>query len=209
MVKYAPGSDKPRIRECFESIPRQLAREYKKFTYSVVRKGGKSRDYQGSLQWIEDAGIIRRCYNMQITELPLDGNAIQEQFKVYMADTGLFISMLEEGTAWSVMQGQLGAYKGAIYENIMADIFCKMGRKPYYFHKDSGLEIDFVIRYKGKCTLVECKATTGNAKSLQTILANYEKYHVSQAIKLGDYNVGRNGPLLTIPFYMGFLLTEL
>ena len=104
MIKYASAVDKPRIRECFESIPKQLARDYKKFTYSVIRPNAKGRDYAGSLQWIEDAGIIHRCYNTQITELPLEGVAIKDQFKVYMADTGLLISMLEEGTAWSIMQ---------------------------------------------------------------------------------------------------------
>ena len=94
MLKYAPQLDKPRIRECFESIPKQLSRENKKFAYAQVRANGRGRDYQGSLQWIEDAGIIRKCYNLEIPELPLDGNAISEQFKVYMADTGLFISMI-------------------------------------------------------------------------------------------------------------------
>ena len=74
--------------------------------------------------------------------------------------------------------------------------------------KDSGLEIDFVTRYKGGATLIEVKATTGNTKSAKTILAHPEKYHVSGAIKLGDYNIGRNGKMLTIPLYMGFLLTE-
>ena len=86
MVKYAPAADKSRIRECFESIPAQLAREYKKFSYTVVRSGGRGRDYAGSLQWIEDAGIIRRCYNTEITELPLDGHKIKSEFKVYMSD---------------------------------------------------------------------------------------------------------------------------
>jgi predicted AAA+ superfamily ATPase len=209
MIKYAPAADKPRIRECFESIPKQLARDYKKFTYSVIRPNAKGRDYAGSLQWIEDAGIIHRCYNTEITELPLEGVAIKDQFKVYMADTGLLISILEEGTAWSIMQGDLGAYKGAIYENLMADILGKMGRKLYYFHKDSGLEIDFLMRYKNECVLVECKARTGNAKSTGTILKHPEKYHVNHAIKCGDYNIGRQGALLTIPFYMAFLLKEL
>ena len=209
MIKYARTEDKPRIRECFESIPKQLAKENKKFTYTVVRSNGRGKDYAGSLQWIEDAGIIRRCYNTTITELPLDGNSIRDQFKVYMADTGLFVCMLEEGTASSIIQGQLGAYKGAINENLIADIFGKMGRKLYYFHKDSGLEIDFLMRYKGECVLVECKARTGNAKSLQTVLKHPEKYHVNQAIKLGDYNVGRNQNVLTIPLYMAFLLTDI
>ncbi|WP_458449471.1 ATP-binding protein [Fibrobacter sp.] len=208
MVKYAAPADKAHIRECFESIPAQLAREYKKFSYNIVRKGGRGRDYAGSLQWIEDAGIVRRCYNIEKTELPLDGNKIQSEFKVYMSDIGLLISMLEDGTQSNILSGDLLGYKGAIFENLVADLLGKMGRMLYYYHKDSGVELDFVMRYKGKCTPVECKAQTGNAKSLKTVLKNTEKYHVEQAIKLGDYNIGRNGSVLTLPLYMGFLLTQ-
>ncbi len=208
MVKYAAAADKSRIRECFESIPAQLAREYKKFSYTAVRQGGRGRDYAGSLQWIEDAGIIRRCYNTMTTELPLDGNRIQSEFKVYMADIGLLVAMLEEGTQSSILEGDLLGYKGAIAENLVADIFGKMGRKLYHYHKDGGVELDFLIRYKGKCTPVECKATTGNAKSLRTILKHPEKYHVASAIKLGDYNIGRNHQLLNLPMYMTFMLTD-
>lgn len=189
--------------------PRQLAKENKKFQYSVVRKGSTAAKYAGSLQWIEDAGIISRCYNLSITELPLDGNAEEDTFKVYMRDMGLFVSMLEDGTQYDILQGNLFGYKGAIFENLIADIFAKMGRKLYYFHKDSGLEVDFVIRYKGECTLVEVKAATGNIKSTKTILNHPEKYHVSSAIKLGDYNVGRTGQVLTLPLYMAFLLRTL
>ncbi len=70
----------------------------------------------------------------------------------------------------------------------------KMNRKLYYFRKDSGLEIDFVTRYRGECTLLEVKATNGNIKSAKTILAHPEKYHVSQAIKLGDVYYGTHIP---------------
>ena len=198
MIKYARTEDKPRIRECFESIPAQLARENKKFVYSIIQPNARAKQYRGSLQWIEDAGIIRRCYNLHITELPLIGNADMNTFKVYMADIGLLVNMLDEGVQWKILQGDLLGYKGAI----------KMGRKLYYFHKNSGLELDFVIPYKGECTPVECKATTGNAKSLKTVLKHPEHYHVYHALKVGDYNVGRNGPILTIPFYMAFLLTD-
>lgn len=208
MVKYAPAADKSRIRECFDSIPTQLAREYKKFVYSGVRPGARGRDYAGSIQWIEDAGIVVRCYNIETTELPLDGNRIQNEFKIYMADIGLLVSMLEDGTQASILEGDLYNYKGAIFENLVADIFGKMGRKLYYYHKDSGLELDFVIRYKGRCTPVECKAGTGNSKSVRSILNHPEKYHVESAIKLGDYNVGLKDDLLTLPMYMAFLLTE-
>lgn len=208
MIKYAEEKDKPLIRECFLSIPKQLSKENKKFQYSVVKKGGTASRFAGSLQWIEDAGIISRCYNLELPELPLDGNAIEDIFKVYMKDTGLFVSMLEDGTQFDILQGNLYGYKGAIFENLMADIFAKMGRKLYYYHKDSGLEIDFVTRYKGGCMLVEVKAQTGNTKSTKTILSHPEKYHVAGAVKLGDYNIGRSDLILTLPLYMGFLLTE-
>lgn len=208
MMKYAATADKPRIRECFESIPSQLAREYKKFNYTTVRQGGRGRDYAGSLQWIEDAGIIRRCYNTEITELPLDGHRIPSEFKVYMADIGLLIAMLEEGTQSSILQGDIMSYNGAIAENLLADILGKMGRKLYYYHKDSSVELDFLIRYKGQCTPLECKATTGNAKSMRTVLKHPDKYRVTNAIKLGNYNIGRKDQLLTLPLYMAFMLRE-
>jgi possible ATPase len=206
MVKYAEKKDKANIKECFQSIPKQLSKENKKFQYSIIKKGTTASKYAGSLQWIEDAGIISRCYNLSITELPLDGNADKDFFKVYMSDCGLFVSMLEEGTQYDILNGNLYGYKGAIFENLIADIFTKMGRKLYYFHKDSGLEVDFVIRYNGECTLVEIKATSGNVKSTKTILKHPEKYHVNSAIKLGDYNVGRTGQILTLPLYMAFLI---
>ncbi len=208
MVKYAVGTDKSCIKECFQSVPKQLSKENKKFQYSVIKKGSTAARYAGSLQWIEDAGIISRCYNLSITELPLDGNAENDVFKVYMSDCGLFISMLEDGTQYDVLQGNLWGYKGAVFENLIADIFHKMGRKLYYYHKDSGLEVDFVIRYKGECTPVEVKASSGNTKSTRTILNHPEKYHVYHAIKLGDYNIGEENQILTLPLYMAFLLTE-
>jgi len=209
MIKYAEKKDKVRIKECFQSIPKQLSKENKKFQYSTIKKGSTASKFAGSLQWIEDAGIVSRCYNLSIPELPLDGNAENDIFKVYMQDCGLFVSMLEEGTQFDILQGNLYGYKGAIFENLIADIFTKMGRKLYYFHKDSGLEVDFVIRYKGQCTLVEVKATTGNTKSTRSILNQPEKYHVYSAIKLGDYNVGRTEQILTLPLYMAFLLREM
>ena len=208
MVKYATNEDKVRLRAAFDSIPRQLSKENKKFQFSVIKKGARAKEYITGIQWLEDAGIIIRCRNLSITELPLEGNAIEDSFKVYMRDTGLFVSMLEEGTQFDILQGRLYGYKGAIFENLIADIFTKMGRKLYYYRKDSGLEIDFVIRYHSECVLVEVKASTGNTKSTKTILQHPDKYHVYQAIKLGDYNIGEKDGILTLPVYMAFLLRE-
>ena len=208
MVKYAANEDKVRLRAAFDSIPRQLSKENKKFQFSVIKKGARAKEYITGIQWLEDAGIIIRCRNLSITELPLEGNAIEDSFKVYMRDTGLFVSMLEEGTQFDILQGRLYGYKGAIFENLIADIFIKMGRKLYYYRKDSGLEIDFVIRYHSECVLVEVKASTGNTKSTKTILQHPDKYHVYQAIKFGDYNIGEKDGILTLPVYMAFLLRE-
>ena len=208
MVKYAADTDKPHIRECFESIPKQLAKENKKFQYSIVRKGGRASQYSGSIQWLEDAGIVRRCYNTRITELPLEGNAIQDCFKLYTTDIGIFMAMLDYGTQTDILKGNLLGYKGAIFENLMADFLCKSGQKLYYFHKDSGLELDFLVRFKDECVILEVKVKNGKAKSIGTVLKNKSVYHVNNAIKLGPYNVGREGEVLTIPLYMGFLIKD-
>ena len=208
MVKYAPNRDKVRIRAAFRSIPKQLAKDNKKFQYSLVEKRGTAAKFESCLEWIEDAGLIYRCSNLTTPQLPLAGNADPSTFKIYMADTGLFVSMLDDGTQFDILSGNLSAYKGAIFENLAADFFGKMGRKLYYFRKPSGLEIDFVIRYHNEPTLVEVKATNGRTKSTRTILESPDKYHVKQAIKLGDTQIGQNGPLLTLPLYMGAFLEK-
>ena len=78
-----------------------------------------------------------------------------------MQDSGLLVSMLDRDCASKILAGELGCYKGAIFENIIADCFSKQDRKLYYFHKDSGLEIDFVSKINNDISLIEVKATTG------------------------------------------------
>ena len=206
MVKYAPDKDKPHIRECFNSIPKQLAKENKKFQYSMVKPGGRGETYLGSLQWLEDAGIACRCYNTDITGLPMEGNAKENVFKVYLADIGLLVEMLGAGTRADIIQGNLGGFKGAIFENLMADTLHKKEQSLYYFQKDSGLELDFLVRMESECVPLEVKAKSAKAKSAKTVLAHPEKYHVKRIVKFGDYNIGREGDLLTLPTYMQFLL---
>ena len=206
MVKYAEDKDKPYIRACFNAVPKQLAKENKKYLWSKVESGGRGVLYKDSLQWLEDADIIRRCYNSHITGLPLEGNAIENVFKVYTADIGILVAMLGAATRADILQGNLGGFKGAIFENLMADTLIKKGQSLYYFQKESGLELDFLIRYKGECVPIEVKARSAQAKSIATVRKHPEKYGVRHFIKFGDYNIGRNGDLLTLPTYMQFLL---
>lgn len=195
-----------RIEEVFDSIPSQLAKENKKFQYSKIRVKGRSADYREAIQWLVDAGIVSQCFNLSNLDAPLEGNKIDNTFKLYMRDSGLFVAMLEKGTAGDILSGNLSGYKGAIYENIIADAFSKMDRKLYYFHKDSGLEVDFVTKYQNEVTLIEVKATTGNTKSTNNILNNYSEYKVKKCIKLGEYNIGETDFKLTIPYYLVFML---
>ena len=195
-----------RILEVFNSIPWQLAKENKKFQYSKIENHGRSADYKAAIQWLVDAGMVNKCCQLSNFEQPLEGNSNPDIFKLYMADSGLFLSMFEKGISGHILSGDLGIYKGAIYENMIADAFSKMGRNLYYYSTDGGLEIDFVITYDFKTTLVEVKSTTGNTKSANYILNNYNKYGVNNLIKLGEYNIGESDNKLTIPYYLAFLL---
>lgn len=204
IAKYADGSEKVKARACFDSIPKQLAKAYKKFQYSVVEHKSTAKKYADSIKWLEDAGIVNVCYNLSCIELPLEGNAKSDCFKVYMADTGLLMAMLEDGAQEDIIDGNLGIYKGAIYENIIADIFTKSGKKLYYYERDSKLEIDFVIRYRRKAVPVEVKsADNTKAKSLASLLDNDL---ISLAIKLSSKNLGSTDTILSYPLYLSFLL---
>jgi len=204
IAKYAKDSEKAKARACFLSIPKHLSKDYKKFQYSIVERGGTARKFGGSLMWLYDAGVITFCYNLSIPELPLEGNAKSDVFKVYMCDTGLLMAMLEDGSQEDVIDGNLGIYKGAIYENIVADIFNKSGKKLYYFEQNSTLEIDFFIRRNKMATAVEVKsADNTKAKSLNSV---FSKYGVKRGIKLSAKNVGGTDSFDSYPLYMAMFL---
>jgi len=204
IAKYADGAEKAKARACFLSIPKHLSKDYKKFQYSIVERGGTARKFGGSLMWLYDAGIINFCHNLSIPELPLEGNAKSDVFKVYMRDTGLLMAMLEEGSQEDIIDGNLGIYKGAIYENIIADIFTKLGKKLYYFEQNGKLEVDFFIRRNKTATAVEVKsADNTKSKSMETVLS---KYGVKHGIKLSAKNVGGTEDFDTLPLYMAIFL---
>ena len=195
-----------RINNVFDSIPAQLAKENKKFVFSAMSKKGRSSEYMPAIQWLKDYGLINFCYNLSTIDRPLEGYKIDNIFKLYFVDSGLFISMLERGTASKILNDNLNIYKGAIYENIIADAFSKNGISLYYFHKESGLEIDFVSVINDLLSIVEVKARTGNSKSAKTVLNDKIRYNADNMIKLGEYNIGVKGNMITLPFYLSFLL---
>ena len=201
-VKYAPVDEKAKILRTFDSVPSQLARDYKKFQYSGVVKGARARSYGGALLWLKDAGVVSFCHNLSLLQPPLSGFAIENEFKVYMNDTGLLVSMYESGTAMRIMQGEIGMFKGALYENIIAQSLVSQSFPLFYFSPSDSLEIDFVIMYDGEPCLVEVKSGENKrSKSLMTVLAN-DRYGVKRAIRLSRNNTGDDGRIISLPLYM-------
>lgn len=196
------------INRVFDSLPSQLAKENKKFMVSKIDKRGTLEKYSSAIQWLVDYGLVDRCYKLSIPELPLEGNKISETFKLFFADTGLLVALLDEGTAGHILTGDIGIYKGAIYEQSFADAYLKNKKKLYYFSKESGLEIDFITGNYDAVILLEVKAKDGRTKAALEVLNNKEKYKdVKKLIRLKDSNVGTLDNIDTFPTYMSFLIS--
>ena len=208
MIKYSSGLDKAKIINVYRSIPAQLAKENKKFQYSKISHGARAKDYDGCITWLEDAGIIKKCVCLNFPGLPLKGNTAEDKFKVYMMDTGLLISQLDEQAQQDVRSGKnLGVYKGALYENFVAEALVKQGYSLYYYSKsNSTLEEDFFIRSQSELLPIKVKSNNGMSKSLNTLINNPYYSDIKNGIKIISGNIGYNNNILTIPHFCVFLL---
>lgn len=201
---FKPG-EVSRIQNVFELIPTFLSKENKRFIVSKVQTGS-SYDKNDAINYLKEAHIISKVHNLSIPSLPLIGEKIESQFKLFPEDIGIVTSMFGIDAIRGMNKGELGQGKGAIYEALVFDSLIKAGITPYYFAKETGLEIDFVISYKGYATLLEVKAKTGNTKSSKTVMSHPEHYGKAKLIKIGDYNVSEVGDIITIPTYLTFAL---
>ena len=194
-----------RIQSVFDLIPTFLAKESKRFVVSKI-PSGSSADKNDAIEYLKQAHIVGKVHNLEIPSLPLQGNKIVPQFKLFPEDIGIVSAMYGTDTIAAIVKGNLGQGKGAIYEAAVYDSLSKAGIDAFYFAKESGLEIDFVICYDGYSTLVEAKTKTGNAKSAKTVMKNPDHYGKTKLIKIGDYNISEEGDILTIPHYLTFAL---
>lgn len=210
IMKYADGMDQTRILNVFRHIPVQLGKDNKKFQISKVAEGARFRDYRGSVEWLSNAGIVNVCYCMNYPELPLKGNYDEKKYKIYMADTGLFIAMLDDEVQEDLrVNKNIGAYKGAIYENIVADMLVKSDYMLYYYSKEnSTMEEDFFIRTADALVPVEVKARNGNAKTLKNLIERDNYPDIHYGIKMVDGNIGVQNNIRTFPHYLTFLLKQ-
>ena len=204
IAKHARGREKQLVRMCYDAVPKQLAKELKKFQYSTVEKGQTRRKYGGSVQWLKDSEIVNACYNIREPYLPLMANANEEQFKLYLNDTGLLCSIYGHETKLAILKDTIrGNARGGIYENIISECLIKQGYTLYYFKPDSEHEIEFLIEKNGEVIPVEVKAGNNPTASLNQFIADFKP---SAAYKLIG---GRNGKVdtkVTLPHYFVMFL---
>ena len=199
--KHAKGQEKIKVRQCYDSIPKQLAKEYKKFQYSVVEKGKTSKKYGGSIKWLCDSSLVNKCSNVIVAYIPLLAYEMDDQFKLYLNDTGLLLYLYGPETKLAILNNTLkGNAKGGIYENIISESLLKRGYKLYYYKtQNSSMEIEFVIEKNGEVIPIEVKAGNDSTPSLNSFI---NKYHPKVSYKFVNGNVGFLDGKKTLPHYM-------
>lgn len=202
---HAKGVEKVKVRKCYDSVPRQLARENKKFKYSEVEKGSTSRKYADSITWLEDSNLVHVCRNVFEPYLPLEANSKDTEFKLYYNDTGLLLARYGFQTKLAVLNGTIvGNAKGGIYENLISEMLIKLGYSLHYYKtENSSMEIEFIIEKDGDIIPVEVKAGNSDTPSLNNFL---DKFKSKYGIKLIDGNLGVSENKIVLPHFMAMFL---
>ena len=208
ITKYANGLDQGKILNVYRKIPTFLGNENKKFQISKVEDGARSREYVGTIEWLDNAGIVNVSYCMEQPELPLGGNYNPDNFRLFFADTGILIGSLDDEAQQDLRNNKnFNTYKGAIYENIVGDMLVKAGYKLYFYKNEKGtIEMDFMIRDKDSLIPVEVKANDNATVSLNKLIDNDKFKDIKYGIKLCNKNIGFNEKFYTFPYFLTFLL---
>ena len=202
--QHAKGVEKVKVRKCYDSIPRQLARENKKFKFSELEHKATARKYGDSVQWLRDANMAYMCYNTTTPMLPLKVYEKENEFKLYIADTGLLLAMFGFATKQALLNGNLkGFAKGGIYENFVAETLVKNGYALHYYKPGENSELEFIIEKDGEIIPIEVKAGNTATKSLDSFI---KEFAPSIAIKLIGGNIGMVDSKLSIPHFLAMFI---
>ena len=208
ITKYAEGLDQSKILTVYKNIPVFLGNENKKFQISKIQNGARNREYIGVLDWLDRAGIINICYSLNQVCLPLKGNYNPNNYRIYFGDSGLLIGSLDEEAQDDLRKNQnFNTYKGAIFENVVADMLVKQGYNLYFYKNEKGtIEMDFFIRDDNSLIPIEVKANDNSTVSLKNLIDSGNYKDIKYGIKLCNKNIGFNGKFYTFPYFMTFLL---
>ena len=195
-----------RIQKAFDLVLSFALDDSRRFVLSRI--SGNSGQRNDAVDYLLNSNIVFKVNNVQNPSLPLAIKKIESEFKLYYSDIGMMTTQCGYDTIKAIVQDSLGMNKGDLFEAAIADSLYKANIPLYYFAKNSGLEIDFVISYNGFSNLIEAKAKTGNTKSSKTVMAHPEHYGETRLIKFGDYNIGFENNILTLPYYLAFALSK-
>lgn len=200
--KHAPREQVERIRMVWRSVPSQLFKDNKKFIYGALRTGARAKDFEMSLQWLQDAGLIYKVPRCTKPALPLDIYQDFSAFKIYILDIGLLGAMVKTTAEQVLINNEIFTeYKGGMTEQYVLQQLISQGAEPicYYSADNSRLELDFVIQYKGNLLPIEVKAGTNvRANSLSNMLRENEGL---QAVRFSMLPFKRQGQLTCVPLY--------
>ena len=201
--KHAPAEDVPKIRYIWQSLPSQLARENKKFLYSVVRPGARAREYENALNWLKDADIVSKVTRITKPGLPLSAYDDLSAFKIFAVDVGLLrrLSFLPV-TAFAENNRLFTEFKGALTENFVHQSLASGFEVPARYWADATHEVDFILQRGADIIPIEAKAGENNRA---TSVKYYAKEYVKETpviVRLSLRNLSYDGKVLNIPLFM-------
>ena len=202
-AKHAAATDVMKIMAVWEEISSQLAKENKKFIFSAISKSARAREYETSIQWLVDAGLIYKSYNISVPKIPIDNYTNKNIYKIYMLDVGLLGYMSRLPVDIMVKQHQLFVeFKGALTENFVVQELMAGGRfdKLYYWSSGGLAEVDFVLPYELDIYPLEVKAGISTRK--KSLLAYNEKYRPKTLARATLMNLKQDGIICNYPLYI-------
>ena len=180
MSKHTTPSEMKRISQVWNSLPSQLSKENKKFVYSVVREGGRAKDFELAIQWLIDAGLVHRVARVSKPVMPLKVYEDFSAFKLYLLDVGLLGALSNTPASTLLMPNNMEEGKGMYTENyVCTQLAASIDQSLFYYSRDtSNLEIDFIIQQETQIVPIEVKAEENlQSKSLKTVLQNNTEMH--------------------------------
>ncbi len=205
MAKYADPATSVKIRACYESIPAQLAKENRKFQYSVIKRGATSTLFGEAIEWLNYAGVVSKCRKITQGAMPIKAYVDLSDFKLYMADTGMLT--MQSGLPAAAILAPVDTdipFVGALAENYVAQCMVAAGLPLHYWKNDNTAEVDFVIQQGLDVVPIEVKAGTRiRSKSFGIFM---ETYGCRRGIRISKKNFGLENGIKSVPLYAVFCI---